>query len=825
MPHAAALLALLVVGSLSCDDLCRWTAWKAEYSRSYSTPEVEEYRFNVFISNVAEYARRNAEPGQTAVYGPDRFADLTTEEFAEQYLRPEGLQRSELADRPIVESPELASKWRRASTPATFTTPYTTSARQQGSCGACWAFTTAAILEGAHQKATAKSVLVSPQNLLDCAQYRREDAGWNGCRGYTVVDMLAELADAGGSGGGVALESDYPYNTRMGTCKRRLNETGAVVVESYFTEAVDETEGSTLYSRLQQYGPLGVAINSGGMKGYKGGIIRHNASCLYTSKGYYAADHAVTLVGWGEQAGLKYWLVLNSWGADWGEPLNYTSGGKGEGYFRLERGVSACHIADHGAVGAVAKGHPTPTPTPGPQPCSPLSKEAVCGARQCGSVDNGCGFALACGYCASYEVCSANGTCDVVQSEADWWQYYPPGTSGDFNVTTGASGLELATFTSSDFEKRVMWNRSWLYTSESWTSFGVQFATSSTGVVGIGMRGGQGTNGLSGISWKLSVLSYTEGPLASAYLLQCLFRDYDECQTVAELRLAMNIFHNFTVNFGLQCSGGSWNITTQPWLDGASMTGSSYYTVDRNLFPAVGSAFIVASGGLKTFRSPLLATRTTVQVAMQSCLTEDQWGAQVSRTLSVPGTSVADVRGARSAGSSCGDGEYDTFNVTLLDSNTTVGILGQATEGAQAVGELTYSNALASRLTEAVAGGGLANVGIAGAQAAVVFPVAAGTPVASVVAAGAAAGGLSAGAIVGIAVGGAVAAAAGAAVAGVAVYAATRPEPSEPVPEDFQPRNPMRKTFYKIKVARGVDVMSNGTMHQSITGRAPPVSV
>ncbi|RYH28372.1 hypothetical protein EON65_12430 [archaeon] len=42
---------------------------------------------------------------------------------------------------------------------------------------------------------------------------------------------------------------------------------------------------------------------------------------------YSDIDHAVVLVGYGEDQGNKYWLVRNSWSPGWGE----------KGYIRVRR--------------------------------------------------------------------------------------------------------------------------------------------------------------------------------------------------------------------------------------------------------------------------------------------------------------------------------------------------------------------------------------------------------------------------------------------------------------------------------------------------------
>ena len=64
---------------------------------------------------------------------------------------------------------------------------------------------------------------------------------------------------------------------------------------------------------------------------YKRGIYSVSNLAREEVVGY----HAVRIVGWGEERGIKYWTLANSWGTDWGE----------DGYFRIARGSNECKVS------------------------------------------------------------------------------------------------------------------------------------------------------------------------------------------------------------------------------------------------------------------------------------------------------------------------------------------------------------------------------------------------------------------------------------------------------------------------------------------------
>lgn len=68
---------------------------------------------------------------------------------------------------------------------------------------------------------------------------------------------------------------------------------------------------------------------------YKSGVYTHQS-------GSALGGHAVTLVGYGELDGTKYWKIKNSWNEQWGNG----------GHFLIQRGTNECGIENSVSAGS-----------------------------------------------------------------------------------------------------------------------------------------------------------------------------------------------------------------------------------------------------------------------------------------------------------------------------------------------------------------------------------------------------------------------------------------------------------------------------------------
>ena len=197
------------------------------------------------------------------------------------------------------------------------TTGRVTYVKDQGDCGACFAFASTAVLEfweGEHPKS------LSAQNTMDCTSGTdRPNVGCDGGLMEYVFDYAKKHP--------IVLRQDFPFKKKQNRCPRH-HLTSNVAVQEYRVLMIDDNPKAEqqLEHLLHEYGPVSVGIDSSKMSNYNGGIFP-------ASECTNDIDHAVTIVGYTEDA----WIIKNSWGKYWGE----------EGYLRLERGKNACGVAEY----------------------------------------------------------------------------------------------------------------------------------------------------------------------------------------------------------------------------------------------------------------------------------------------------------------------------------------------------------------------------------------------------------------------------------------------------------------------------------------------
>lgn len=133
--------------------------------------------------------------------------------------------------------------------------------------------------------------------------------------------------------GQFCLDSDYVYTGFDGECKfGRFNHFGSI---SKYVNIVEDDEDD-LADKVEKYGPVAVAIDAStySFKLYSGGIY-DEPSCSPRN-----LDHGVGCIGFGSENGIKYWIVKNSWGTDWGE----------DGYVRMIWKNNQCGIASVASI-------------------------------------------------------------------------------------------------------------------------------------------------------------------------------------------------------------------------------------------------------------------------------------------------------------------------------------------------------------------------------------------------------------------------------------------------------------------------------------------
>ncbi|XP_072160204.1 uncharacterized protein [Bemisia tabaci] len=332
----------------------RFEVFKAANGRRYASREEETRRFQIFQQNLATIDTLMAQPQGSVTFGVNAFSDYTSEEFnaligavkinpkrpeGSTSLRPRMLggwtgsgstsrsgrrkknERSRSTSPRRVErhpsfedrSGSLPPSWRPAPyetlhyygrepegpivkdwrVPAHLYPPVESQTAHGRECGACWAFTTAAVVEILMARTQGRVTMLSKQALVDCVPEN------HGCESGDVEDALWYV-----QGTGVPKADDYPYQARTGVCRNTVQPYAKIAqfapVRSNSLEA--HLERSPL-TTLMFFPP----------------ILQHYVSGVFDSpycgiNNIEDTNHAVVIVGHYRDA----WILRNSAGSQWG---------------------------------------------------------------------------------------------------------------------------------------------------------------------------------------------------------------------------------------------------------------------------------------------------------------------------------------------------------------------------------------------------------------------------------------------------------------------------------------------------------------------------
>ncbi|EFO65307.1 Cathepsin B precursor [Giardia lamblia P15] len=260
---------------------------------------------------------------------PKRFENITEDEFRGMLIRPDilGAGSGSLPPSSVTEIQEPADP---IPSQFDFRDEYpqcVTPVMDQGSCGGCWAFSAIGVFGDRRCVAgiDKEGVPYSQQYLISCSTEN------HGCDGGDFWPTWSFLTLTGATTAECVKYIDYP-NIVASPCPAVCDDGSQIQLYKAHGYGQVSKNVQAIMHMLATGGPVQTMIVVySDLSYYESGVYKHTYGTI--SLGL----HALEMVGYGTtDDGTDYWIIRNSWGADWGE----------NGYFRIVRGVNECRIED-----------------------------------------------------------------------------------------------------------------------------------------------------------------------------------------------------------------------------------------------------------------------------------------------------------------------------------------------------------------------------------------------------------------------------------------------------------------------------------------------
>jgi C1A family cysteine protease len=249
------------------------------------------------------------------------------------------LQNFNYPDFPVMQTPvsimeidEINPKPIPKATPSEFSwmnnngKDWTTSAKNQGNCGSCWAFAAIGVFESVIKIKEGSSYLspdLSEQYILSCL---RQAGSCNGGNAKRALELIMKTTPEGNGQNGVVPEDCFEYYaSHQISCSEKCEnwEENLVPLLNYGSWSPDgsASDRERIKTTIMDKGPV-VAHIMATDTFKKWGANFHNPSGYFFSFGSISfVNHVVMIVGWKDNPLVPrggYWICKNSWGPEWG---------------------------------------------------------------------------------------------------------------------------------------------------------------------------------------------------------------------------------------------------------------------------------------------------------------------------------------------------------------------------------------------------------------------------------------------------------------------------------------------------------------------------